>query len=420
MSHLPPSSSPASDPTPHGASSAASSVAPARAGRLWPAITALTAVAAIAAAVFTFPSLHAQASNPPAPLQPPATPVSVATVQESAINAWDEFSGRLEAVQRVEIRSRVAGAVQSLHFREGALVRQGDLLVTIDPAPYKAEVDRAEAQVASAQARATYTRSEQARARRLYDEQAIAQRELDERLNAGHEAEANLRAAQAQLQSAKLNLSYTQVRAPVAGRIGRLEVTPGNLVAAGPGAPVLSTLVSVSPIYASFDADEQVIGRALRDMPGGASARSLIGQIPVQMGTAATEGTPFEGQLQLIDNQVDARSGTVRVRATFDNKDGALIPGQFARIRMGQARESRALLVSERAVGTDQSKKFVMVVNGDSKAEYREVTLGAPIHGLRVVSSGLKAGERVVVNGLQHLRPGALLDPKDVPMDTAA
>lgn len=417
MSQLPSSSSP---DAPDATRAEARSAAPARSRRFWPVATALTAVAAITAGIFTVPGLQAQASNPPAQAQPPATPVSVATVQESTINAWDEFSGRLEAVERVDIRSRVAGAVQSVHFREGALVKQGDLLVTIDPAPYKAEVDRAEAQVASAQARASYTRSEQARARRLYDEQAIAQRELDERLNAGHEAEANLRAAQASLQSAKLNLSYTQVRAPVAGRIGKLEVTVGNLVAAGPNAPVLSTLVSVSPIYASFDADEQVIGRALQSMPGGASARSLIGQIPVQMGTVATEGTPFEGKLQLIDNQVDAKSGTVRVRATFDNKDGALIPGQFARIRMGQAQESRAVLVSERAVGTDQSKKFVMVVNGEDQAEYREVTLGAPVNGLRVVSSGLKAGERVVVNGLQHVRPGARVAPQSVPMDTAA
>lgn len=417
MSQLP---SPSSPDAPDATRAEARAAAPARSRRFWPVATALTAVAAITAGIFTVPGLQAQASNPPAQAQPPATPVSVATVQESTINAWDEFSGRLEAVERVDIRSRVAGAVQSVHFREGALVKQGDLLVTIDPAPYKAEVDRAEAQVASAQARASYTRSEQARARRLYDEQAIAQRELDERLNAGHEAEANLRAAQASLQSAKLNLSYTQVRAPVAGRIGKLEVTVGNLVAAGPNAPVLSTLVSVSPIYASFDADEQVIGRALQSMPGGASARSLIGQIPVQMGTVATEGTPFEGKLQLIDNQVDAKSGTVRVRATFDNKDGALIPGQFARIRMGQAQESRAVLVSERAVGTDQSKKFVMVVNGEDQAEYREVTLGAPVNGLRVVSSGLKAGERVVVNGLQHVRPGARVAPQSVPMDTAA
>jgi len=322
--------------------------------------------------------------------------------------------------ERVDVRSRVAGAVQAVHFKEGSLVKQGELLITIDPAPYAADVDRAEAQVAAAQARVSQAQSEHVRASRLWDEQAIAQRELDERGNAKREAEANLRAAQAALQTARLSLGYTQVKAPVAGRIGKLEVTVGNLVAAGPGAPVLTTLVSVSPIYASFDADEQIIGKALKDLPGGASARTLIGQIPVQMGTAASNGTPFEGKLQLIDNQVDARSGTVRVRAAFDNKDGALIPGQFARIRMGQARSTNVMLVSERAIGTDQNKKFVMVVNGDNKTEYREVTLGAPANGLRVVTTGLKTGERVVVNGLQHVRPGALVAPQPVPMDATA
>jgi multidrug efflux system membrane fusion protein len=346
--------------------------------------------------------------------------VSVAVVEQRNVEIWDEFSGRLEAIERVEVRSRVAGAVQAVHFREGALVKQGDLLITIDPAPYAAEVERAEAQVASAQARQAFSRSEQERAKRLWDQQAIAQREYDERVNAAREAEANLRAAQASLQSARLNLGYTQVRAPVAGRIGKLEVTMGNLVAAGPGAPVLTTLVSVSPIYASFDADEQVITRALKDLPSGASARGQIESIPVQMGTAGLEGTPFTGKLQLIDNQVDARSGTVRVRASFDNKDGSLIPGQFARIRMGQARSDSALLVSERAIGTDQNKKFVMVVGDDSKAAYREVTLGASINGLRVVSKGLKAGDRVIVNGLQHIRPGALVAPQQVTMDAKA
>jgi multidrug efflux system membrane fusion protein len=386
---------------------------------LWPALTALTAVAAIVSAIFGLQSADAEA-NTPAAAAPQATPVSVATVAQTRITAWDEFSGRLEAVERVDVRSRVAGAVQSVHFKEGSLVRKGDLLITIDPAPYAAEVDRAEAQVASAQARTAFSRSEQERAKRLWDEQAIAQRELDERTNAGREAEASLRAAQAALQTARLSLGYTQVRAPVAGRIGRLEVTVGNLVAAGPGAPVLTTLVSVSPIYASFDVDEQIVGRALKDTAGGSSTGAAIEQIPVQMGTAATQGTPFEGKLQLIDNQVDARSGTVRVRAAFDNKDGSLIPGQFARIRMGQARNSSVVLVSERAVGTDQSKKFVMVVNGDNKTEYREVTLGAPANGLRVVTSGLKAGERVVVNGLQHVRPGALVAPQVVPMEATA
>jgi multidrug efflux system membrane fusion protein len=383
---------------------------------LWPAVTGVTAIIAIASAALGFHSLNAEA-NSPAASAPQAVPVSVALVAATDVNTWDEFSGRLEAVERVDVRSRVAGAVQAVHFREGALVKQGELLITIDPAPYAAEVDRAEAQVASAQARVAFTRSEQDRARRLWAEQAIAQRELDERVNAGREAEASLRAAQASLQSARLNLGYTQVRAPVAGRIGKLEVTVGNLVAAGPGAPVLTTLVSVSPIYASFDADEQIVVRALKDLPGGSSARSSIEGIPVQMGTAGTDGTPYEGRLQLIDNQVDAKSGTVRVRAAFDNKDGALIPGQFARIRMGQAHSDMALLVNERAVGTDQNKKFVMVVGEDNKAEYREVALGAPVNGLRVVTKGLKPGERIVVNGLQHIRPGALVAPQTVTMD---
>jgi multidrug efflux system membrane fusion protein len=388
--------------------------------RFWPAVTGIAAAVAIACAALGWPSFKAEANNAPAVAEPRATPVSVATVAATDVNTWDEFSGRLEAVERVDVRSRVAGAVQAAHFREGSLVKQGDLLITIDPAPYAAEVERAAAQVASAQARVSFTRSEQERARRLWDDKAIAQRELDERVNAGREAEAALRAAQAQLQSARLNLGYTQVKAPVSGRIGKLEVTVGNLVAAGPGAPVLTTLVSVSPIYASFDADEQVVVKALKELPPGAGARGKLDGIPVQMGTAGLEGTPYEGRLQLIDNQVDAKSGTVRVRAAFDNKDGTLIPGQFARIRMGQARADTALLVSERAVGTDQNKKFVMVVGQDNKAEWREVTLGAPVNGLRVVTKGLKAGERVVVNGLQHIRPGALVAPQEVTMDAKA
>ncbi|HEY9067626.1 MAG TPA: efflux RND transporter periplasmic adaptor subunit [Burkholderiaceae bacterium] len=392
---------------------------------LWVAGTTLTALAAIATAVFTLRSAPAGASTPPA--APPAMPVSVAAVVASDVSTWDEFSGRLEAVERVDVRSRVAGSVQSVHFREGALVNKGDLLITIDPAPYAAEVDRATAQVVAAQARQAYSKSEFDRSQRLLDEKAIAQREYDERNNALREADANLRAAQAALQSAKLNLGYTEVRAPVAGRVGKLEITVGNLVAAGPGAPVLTTLVSVNPIYASFDADEQIVTRALRDLPPGASARAQLERIPVQMWTGAPAADasgvvidkPVDGKLQLVDNQVDAKSGTVRVRAVFDNKDGALMPGQFARLRMGQPKNSNALLITERAVGTDQNKKFVMVVGADNKATYREVTLGANVNGLRIVQSGLKPNERIVVNGLQRVRPGAVVAPQVVPMDAA-
>jgi len=378
--------------------------------------TAVTAVVASSVLVFQSPSAQATAGA----AQPQAVPVSVAAVLQQDISLWDEFSGRLEAVQRVDIRPRVAGAVQAVHFREGSLVKQGDLLITVDPAPYAAEVDRADAQVAAAQARVSYTRSELERATRLLQESAIAQREHDERQNAQREADANLRAAQAALQAARLNLGYTQVRAPVAGRVGRIEVTVGNLVASGAGAPVLTTLVSVSPIYASFDSDEQIVVKALQDLKSGTSARALIERIPVQMGTGTSGGTPHAGKLQLIDNQVDAKSGTVRVRAVFDNADGDLIPGQFARIRMGQARSSQAILINERAVGTDQNKKFVLVVGEGNKAEYREVTLGAPVEGLRVVTSGLKAGETIIVNGLQRVRPGAVVAPQSVPMTAKA
>jgi membrane fusion protein, multidrug efflux system len=387
--------------------------------RWWATAGALAAAVAVGSTAFGLRDSHAEGAGTGA--APQGVPVSVAAALQKDIALWDEFSGRLEAVQRVEVRPRVAGALQAVHFREGALVKQGDLLVTVDPAPYAAEVDRAEAQVAAAQARVSYTRSEMDRSTRLLQESAIAQREHDERQNAYREADANLRAAQAALQTARLNLSYTQVRAPVSGRVGRIEVTVGNLVAAGAGAPVLTSLVSVSPIYASFDTDEQIVVKALQDLQSGSkgqSARQLIERIPVQMGTgtSASSGTPHTGRLQLIDNQVDARSGTVRVRAVFDNADGALIPGQFARIRMGQAHNTQAVLINERAVGTDQSKKFVMVVGEGNKAEYREVTLGASVDGLRVVTSGLKAGETIVVNGLQRIRPGAVLAPQAVPM----
>ncbi|MFO6419165.1 efflux RND transporter periplasmic adaptor subunit [Hylemonella sp. W303a] len=383
----------------------------------WPTAAALTAVTVAVLVLLHQPST-AQASA--ANNAPPPTPVSVATVAESDVSAWEEFSGRIEAIDRVDIRPRVAGVIQAMHFREGALVAKGDLLISIDPAPYEAEVARAAAQAAAAQARVSFATNEYARARLLWAEKAIAQREHDDRQNALREAEANLKAAQAQLQVAQLNLDYTQVRAPVAGRIGKLETTVGNLVAAGPGAPVLTTLVSVHPIYASFDADERVVARALKGLSGaGGNARQNVERIPVQMGTSDTEDMPYTGKLQLIDNQVDPRSGTVRVRAVFDNKDGQLMAGQFARIRMGQSQSARTLLISERAIGTDQNKKYVLVVGAGNKTEYREITLGAPVDGLRTVRSGLRAGERIVVNGLQRVRPGDVVQPQDVPMNAA-
>jgi multidrug efflux system membrane fusion protein len=387
-------------------------ITPARSRKLLLAAATVAALGVLAGGVTAF---RADASNPKQAQGPQATPVSVATVVQADVATWDEFSGRLEAVDRVEVRSRVSGQVQAVHFREGALVQRGELLLSIDPAPYAAEADRAQAQVVAAQARLTNAKSEHERAQKLWQERAIAQRELDSRVNARDEAEANLKAAQAALQAAQLNLSYTHVRAPVAGRVGRLEVTVGNLVAAGPGAPVLTTLVSVNPIYASFDADEQVVGRALRDIAEESQARGRVDRIPVEMTTVSSDRV-HKGHLQLVDNQVNAKSGTVRVRALFDNPEGRLMAGQFAKVRLGRAETTQALLINERAVGTDQDKKYVMVVNTDNTAAYRPVKLGANVDGLRIVSEGLKPGDRIVVGGLQRVRPGSLVLPQPMQM----
>lgn len=374
------------------------------------AITAGVSLAALAVAV----NASDRAQGDTAPAAPPAVPVSVATVEQRELVSWAEFSGRLEAIERVEIRSRVSGVVERVHFSQGALVRRGDLLVSIDQAPYQAEFERAQAQLLAAEARVALARNEHERGQKLMSTQNVSQRDLDARLNALREAQANESAARAALQSARLNLDYTQIRAPIDGRIGRLEVTVGNLVAAGANAPLLTTLVSVDPIYAGFNADEGSLLKALATLP--AELPRDLKRIPVAMTTATNAAAPIAGHLNFVDNGIDAATGTVRVRAIFDNKDGALMPGQFVRLRMGQAKSEPALVINERAVGTDQNKKFVFVVGKDHKAQWREVTLGTAAEGLRIVTSGLQAGEQIVVNGLQRIRPGATVAPEQVPM----
>ncbi len=374
---------------------------------------ALAVVAAIAAYLL-LPAANTSSQAATGQAAPAKTQVSVAVVEPRAVKLWDEFSGRLEAVERVDVRPRVSGMIESVHFREGALVDKGDVLISIDPAPYAAEVDRAQAQVAATQARLALTKADLERGKQLIDSRTLSRRDFDQRVNAAREAEANVQAAQASLQAAQLNLDYTKIRAPVAGRVGRLNVTVGNLVAAGASGPVLTTLVSVNPIYASFDADEAAVRRALGSLPT-QHARDEIDRIPVQMIVGGSD-KPRQGKLQLIDNQVASATGTLRLRAVFDNADGALIPGQFARLFLGRADNKPVLMVSERAIGTDQDKRYVLVVGDNKKATYREVSLGAAADGLRVVSSGLNAGDQVIVNGLMRVRPGTAVEPKLVPM----
>lgn len=391
-------------------------------GRGYKIILGSAAVAAIIAAgmLALSPSYSEETAGagetPPAAQAPVAVPVSVAEVEAHDLVGWKEFSGHLEAVERVEVRSRVAGQVLAVHFREGSLVQAGDLLVTIDPAPFAAEAARAEAQTTAARARLSFTRKEHERAQQLIKTRTLPIREGDSRANAYREAQANFQAAEADLKLAQLALGYTEIRAPVSGRVGEILVDVGNLVPAGAGAPALTTLVSVDPIYASFEADEQVVLEAIRDLGTGQDGNRDVTRIPVEMAAPFSGQDPIRGHLQFIDNAVNAGSGTVHVRAQFDNADGLLIPGQFARLRMGKAATERSLLITDRAVGIDQGKKFVLVVAGDNTVGYREVTLGPTVGRLRVVTSGLDAGERIVVNGLQRVRPGALVAPEMVAM----
>ena len=354
---------------------------------------------------------HAEKSQQTAPA---GTPVTVAAVLERSVTEWDDFSGRVQAIEQVEVRPRISGTIDSVHFQDGQLVKKGDPLFTIDPRPYKAEVARAEADRAGALARLSLAKTELERTRKLLEDRAVAQRELDTRENAFQEANASLKAADAALQTARLNLQYTEVTAPVAGRVSRAEITVGNLVTTGPTAPTLTTVVSVSPMYVSFEIDEPTF---IRYAEAGAVGNSGVSKIPVAMGLTNENGYPHMGHVQAFDNRVDTGSGTIRVRAVFDNKNGLLTPGMFARVRTGDSAATDAVLIDDRAVGTDQDKKYVMVVGADNKVSYRSVTLGPIVEGLRVVRSGLKKGERIVVDGLQRVRPNDTVAPATVQMD---
>ena len=336
-------------------------------------------------------------------------PVTAAAVLERAVNETQEFSGRLEAVERVDIRARVSGFITSVNFKPGSLVKKGDVLFTIDARPFQAEASRAEAVLASSRARADLARLELARAERLLADKAIAQREVDEKSSSLQELDANLRAAQAALQAARLNLGYATVTAPISGRVSKAEITVGNLV---DGSAILTSVVSNQGIYASFDGDEATYLRLARVSQQGAA-------VTVKVGLANEEGYPHEGKLDFVDNRLDPATGSVRMRALFANSDNTLAPGLFARVQLSGSEASRRqqALISERAVGTDQDRKFVYVVKADNTAEYRQVTLGAFVDGLRVVRTGLTAGENIIVNGLQRVQAGAPVTAQLVAMD---
>jgi membrane fusion protein, multidrug efflux system len=349
---------------------------------------------------------HAQSASNAAP--PPAA-VTVAQVIARPLHHWDELTGELQAVNTVDVRPRVSGFIDSVQFTEGARVSKGQVLFQIDPRPYEIEIERLTSEIKRAQSKLEFATAGHTRAERLYAQNAIAREEYEQLTSAETEASGDLGSLNAQLHAARLNLEYTHVRSPIDGHVSRAVITAGNLVS---NTNLLTTVVSDDPIYAYFDTDEATYLRFIRQErgdhapPHGGAAHGTS-QSPVFMGLAGEQGYPHQGLLDFIDNQVDARSSTIHVRAVFDNKDGRFTPGLFARIKLVANDSYNAILIDERAVGNDLGKKFVLVLKSDSTVEYRPVTLGTRLDGLRVVEEGLQPADTIVVNGLQHVMAGA-------------
>ena len=348
---------------------------------------------------------------------PPPPEVSVAQVLQKRVKDWDEFTGRLQAVETVEIRPRVSGYIDQVAFTEGKVVKRGDLLFIIDPRPYKADYDRAAADVKRFKTSLELAQIEQKRVQRLKESGAVSQEEVDERLSTTAQIEANVAGAEAALESAALNMSFTRVTSPIDGRVSRAEVTRGNLVTGGTnGGTFLTSVVSIDPIYLYFEGDEATYLRYIQMARSGERPSSRDAPNPVRVGLANEEGFPHVGTMDFVDNQVNAQTGTIRARAVLQNKDGLYIPGLFARVQLLGSGEYTAILIDDRAVNTDQSQKYVLLLASGNKIEYRRVKLGRVIDGLRVVREGLKPGDVIVVNGAQRVHPGIVVAPQTVAM----
>ena len=350
-----------------------------------------------------------------APSASPPPAVSVMEAIEKEILEWDEYIGRLESPETVEVRARVSGYLDQVHFREGTEVKKGDLLFTIDPRPYRAVYERVKAEHERALTEAALAKNDADRAARLIKTKVIPEEEYDTKSKSWEAAVAAAKSAGAAMESARLDLEFTAVRAPIDGRISRALVTAGNLVSAGMnggGATLLTTIVSLDPLYLYGDADENAILKYIQLSREGKrdSARDQI--IPAEMGLANEEGFPHKGFMDFVDNRIDPNTGTMRARGVFANEDHRLAPGFFARIRIPGSGLYPAVLVLDRAMGQDQSQKFVYVVGAGNAVQYRPVTTGPLIDGMRVIKSGLAPGERVIVEGQIRVRPGVVVDPK--------
>ncbi|MEY4485325.1 MAG: hypothetical protein RL693_2777 [Verrucomicrobiota bacterium] len=352
---------------------------------------------------------------------PPPAKVTVAKPVVKRIVEWDEFVGRLESPKMVYLRARVGGYLEKVHFKEGTEVKEGDLLFTIDPRPYQAAVEGARAELDRNRTRAELARNEAKRAETLIQSRAIAAEDYDTRLKAVAEADASVRVADAALKNAELSFEFTSVRAPISGRISNAPVTEGNLVTGGEkDSTLLTTIVALDPVYCYIEVDEQSALKYRKLYREGKRASPLFEAIPAGMGLANEVGFPHEGKIDFVDNVLRPDTGTIRARGVFPNHDKLMAPGFFARVRMPGSGEYDALLIRDEAIGNDQGRAYVFVINQEQKAEYRPVETGPMESGLRIVRSGIKADENVVINGLMSVRNGAAVQAEESPMDPQA
>mgnify|MGYP000556522346 CR=1 FL=1 len=347
---------------------------------------------------------EAQATIAP---EPQAMPVEITTVSEQSIRLWKEFSGRLSAVDFVEVRPQASGLISEIKFDDGQLVKKGDILYIIDPRPFKAIVEQKKADYIAAQNRYDFAKKEHQRAIDLIKKKMVSQQVLDDRVNTKLVANSTVNRAKAELVEAEINLSYAYIKAPISGRVSRTELTKGNLVSAGSNAPLLTSIVANKSIYADFEVDEQTYLRYTNSTSE--SEQSNPVELRLQNGDHVYKGT-----IHAFDNKIDPASGTIRARAIFDNPQGKLLSGMYARLKLGDISEENTILISERAIGTDQNRKFVYVVNDNNKTSYRQVELGDSINGTRIVHSGLTTGDKVIVRGLMRIQPDMLVAPTEL------
>ncbi len=371
---------------------------------------------AVLAPVFALVACGGKTEPAPEAASPPAVTVARPLVREIA--NWDEYTGRLAAVDSVEMRARVSGYLKSVHFKDGVIVEKGDLLFVIDRRPYQAVLNRARAQANRAATQLKLARDERERAERLFESRAISEEELNVRVQAERGAAARLAATQAAVQTAELDLSFTRIRAPITGRIARELVTEGNLIDGGSAnSTLLTTIVSLDPIYVYFPADEHAYLRYARMARVGERAGLRVAPSRVRLQLADEQGFPHEGRLDFIDNRIDEATGTMMGRAVIPNPDYLLVPGLFARVRLLGEAPSRALLIPDAAIGTDQAQKFVYVVDKDNNVARKRVVPGERHGGLRVIRAGITANDQVIVKGVQRAIPGAKVAPQRISLE---